>query len=52
MTASLLAGCLSVFPGQVMCPACCFKWHASRRQKASGVLGSYTDNLFIAVIIK
>ena len=22
-----------------MCPACCFKWHASRRQKASGVLG-------------
>ena len=22
-----------------MCPACCFKWHASRRRKASGVLG-------------
>lgn len=25
-----------IFP----CPACCFKWHSSRRQKASGVLGS------------
>lgn len=25
-----------IFP----CPACCFKWHASRRRKASGVLGS------------
>ena len=23
-----------------MCPACCFKWHASSRRKASGVLGS------------
>lgn len=22
------------------CPACCFEWHASRRRKASGVLGS------------
>ena len=22
------------------CPACCFNWHASRRRKASGVLGS------------
>ena len=22
------------------CPACCFKWHSSRRRKASGVLGS------------
>ncbi len=26
----------TIFP----CPACCFKWHASRRRKASGVLGS------------
>lgn len=25
-----------IFP----CPACCFEWHASRRRKASGVLGS------------
>ena len=23
-----------------LCPACCFKWHSSHRQKASGVLGS------------
>lgn len=22
------------------CPACCFKWHSSRRRKVSGVLGS------------
>ena len=28
-----------------MCPACCFKWHASRRRKASGVLGSPTGLL-------
>lgn len=30
-----------IFP----CPACCFKWHESRRRKASGVLGSPTDLL-------
>ena len=23
-----------------LCPACCFKWHAFHRRKASGVLGS------------
>lgn len=27
------------------CPACCFEWHASRRRKASGVLGSPTGIL-------
>ena len=26
----------AIFP----CPACCFRWHSSRRRKASGVLGS------------
>ena len=30
-----------IFP----CPACCFKWHASRRRKASGVLGSLYEIL-------